>query len=59
MSAARPEPVYLKNMPREVAKRMDEIWARVDAGSITAHKRDDGSVKYEIRAFVGQDQESA
>lgn len=57
--AARPEPVYLKNMPREVAKRADELYGKVDAGSLTIHKGDDGKVKYEIRAFMDQDWESA
>ncbi len=53
--ATTPEPVYLRHMPRSVAKRVDEIYATIEKGSLTIHKGDDGQVKYEIRAFVGHD----
>lgn len=48
--ATTPEPVYLRNMPREVAEELDRRYGLVEnSGSVTVHKHDGEAVKCEHR----------
>jgi len=46
-----PEPVYLQHMPATVAKRLDELYGQVMAGSVTVHKNDGKAVKFQVEQF--------
>ena len=44
-----PEPVYLKNVPREVVEELDRRWPMVQSGHVSVHKHDGRAVKVEHR----------
>jgi len=45
----QPQPVYLENMPRDVAMELDRRYALVKSGHVSVHLNDGEAVKIEHR----------
>jgi hypothetical protein len=42
-----PTPVYLQHMPEWVVRRLDELYSKVESGSVTLHKNGGEALKIE------------
>lgn len=58
--APHPEPVYLKNIPREVAEELDRRYGLVEgSGHVTVHLHDGKAAKFEHRDVGTEPRRSA
>ncbi len=46
-----PEPVVLQHMPAWVARKLDELYGTVRAGSVTVHLNDGRAAKFQAEHF--------
>lgn len=44
-------PIFLQNIPEDVVRRLDELYGLVRSGSVTLHKNDGETVKFEHRVI--------